>query len=161
MKKKRDKKHRQKPISRIGGLGLIAKHQDVAAMMLPLDDEQTLDLGIAYHMAFADMTNGRANEDRWSIVVCALNIALVLAERGFGDEYLSQIIKALDGAFRGRMRASKSGVWGFDGDAIAAIQLALDIHTEQVKIVTREEMRQALFEVRRRIEGGNTYSEAA
>ena len=47
-----------------------------------------------------------------------------------------------------------------DGDGIAALRVALAIHDEQVRIAERSEIRQAINEVYRRVQSGDTYAEA-
>lgn len=127
----------------------------------PLSDDQVRDLGLNYRMAFRAMLNGGATEERWSICVCSLNIALVLAERGLGEEYIPRINEALAGAFRAKVRAGSIGSWGFDGPAIQAIKDAFDVHDEQLTLATKNETRAALHEVHRRADEGNVYQEAA
>lgn len=159
--KRRKKAYRPKPVSDFGGLAVIDAHYRAASLNQLLSDDQITDLGIAYHMAFKDMVNGHANEQNWAIVVASLNIAVVLAERVAGGEYLACIVQAMEGAMRAKARAAKSGQWGFDGDAIKDIQTALEIHDAQVECSTKAEMRAALIEVRRRVSTGHTYQEAA
>jgi len=94
-------------------------------------------------------------------VVCSLNVALALSERGIGAEYQPYMIKALDGAFRAKVRAAGGKAWRYDGEAISAIREALEIHDEQIKLATREQLRNALREVHRRTADGNVYEAAA
>jgi hypothetical protein len=123
----------------------------------PLIEEDATDLAIAYRLSMDAMVRGQSSEQDWSVVVCSLNIGLILCERGIGAEYESMFVAALDGAFRARLRAQRTGAWRFDGDALVAIQQALSVHDEQVKLATKEEMRLTLIEVHRRIEEGHTY----
>jgi hypothetical protein len=123
----------------------------------PLIEEDATNLSLAYHLAMETMVKGQSSEQDWSVVVCSLNIGLILCERGIGVEYESMFVAALDGAFRARLRGNRTGAWRFDGDALTAIQQALAVHDEQVKLATKEEMRATLIEVHRRITEGHTY----
>jgi hypothetical protein len=107
------------------------------------------------------MTHGHATEENWCICVCSLNIALVLAEFGFGEECIPLLNDALEGAFRAKMRAGRNARWGFDGPAIQAITDAYEIHEQQLQYATKEQVRAALAEVHRRAAEGNVFREAA
>lgn len=160
--KKRTKRYRPKPVSQIGGMGAIAAHMEAAEMFDPMSGDQTTDLGVAYRMAFEQMLTGDACEEHWSTVVCSLNIAMVLAERGLGDEYLPRINDALEGAFRAKLRASRTGgTWRFDGEAIQAIKFAFEVHEEQLRLAAKHEVIGALHEVRRRVDIGHVIEAVA
>jgi hypothetical protein len=161
LKTKRSKQHRPRPIAPFGGLGLIADMHAHAADQRPITGADQTDLGVAYWLAFDAMTRGRSSEENWSIVTVSLNVALILTERGIGQEFEPYLVKALDGAFRAKVRADRIGAWRYDGEAISAIREAFEIHDEQIKLATKDDMRGALLEVYRRISDGNIYQEAA
>jgi hypothetical protein len=160
-KKTRNKVYRAKPVSQFGGLFIIANHHDKIEAAQPMSDEQIGDLAIAYRLAYQAMVSGHATEDNWCVVVCSLNISMVLAERGIGEQYIEKINESLEGAFRAKMRAGRSGKWGFDGDAMQSIKHAFDIHEEQLKLASKQEIRDSLAEVHRRADEGNVFMEAA
>ncbi|CAN7610095.1 hypothetical protein LJR034_004673 [Caballeronia sp. LjRoot34] len=148
------KAYRPRVVNRTAGI-------DVLERRTPMAVSQTLDLGIAYHVALDEMLHGRGTEEHWSTVVCALNIALVLAEMGFGVEQVQIMNSALDGAVRARDRARQVGTWAFDGDAVLAVRLAMETHDQQMEIVTKATILAAIAEVHRRIDTGNAFQEAA
>ena len=133
------------------------RNADAVAVKHPLNDEQIRDLSLAFRLAFSAMIGGSADELQWSTCVCSLDIALILAENGIGKGHIPAINEALEGAFRAKIRHSKIGVWGFDGAAIQAIKDAYIIHEAQIEMATKEEMRDAIHEVRRRIDAGNVF----
>jgi hypothetical protein len=142
---------------------IIAWHMTQVAQQIraedrqPLIDEDATDLALAYHLAMDAMIKGDSREEDWSIVACSLNIGLILCERGIGSEYESLFVNALEGAFRARLRGERTNTWRFDGDALGAIQAALAIHDEQIKVATKEDVRATLNEVHRRMTAGNVY----
>lgn len=148
------KAYRPRFVNRTAGI-------DVLERRTPMAVSQTLDLGIAYHVALDEMLHGRGTEEHWSTVVCALNIALVLAEMGFGTDQIAIMKAALDGAVRTRDRARRVGTWAFDGDGMSAIRLAMETHDQQMEIVTKATILAAIAEVHRRIDSGNAFQEAA
>lgn len=152
--KKPRKAYRPRMSSNTSGL-------DVLDRRTPMDKGQTTSLGIAYYVAFDEMLHGRGTEEHWSTVVCALNIALVIAETGPGLISIGTIKSALDGAVRARDRARKVGKWGFDGDAVIDIRIALDVHHAQMATVTKATVLKAIAEMHRRIDAGTVFEEVA
>ncbi len=160
-KPKRNKQHRPRLADPSGGLVAIAIKWGAAEDRRPILDVEQTKLGISYWLAFERMIMGQSSEEDWSVIACSINIALMLSEQGIGNEYEPYLIKALDGIFIAKLRAEKHGVWRFDGEAIGAIREAFEIHDEQIKIATKEEMRNALSEVHKRIKNNHVYQQAA
>ena len=152
MKKLRNKAYRPKPVSKTSWHEAFTKRQT-------LDDDQQTDLSVAYRLAFQQMVSGHADEENWCVVVLSLNIALVLAEWGIGEEYIDRINGALEGAFRAKIRAGRTGKWGFDGEAIQAIKDVFEIHEEQLKLASKHEITSSLQEVHRRADAGHVFTE--
>jgi hypothetical protein len=157
----RVKTYKQRPVMPWGGLGIIADRAMAAQDQQTMHTDDQVDLNIAYWLAMNTMLTGASTEQDWSVVVCALNIALILTERGLGAEFEPYMVKALTGAFRAKIRGDRTGVWRFDGEAINDIRAALEIHDEQVKIANRLELREAILEVYRRIDVKNVFEVAA
>lgn len=134
---------------------------DILDRRTPMDASQTTNLGIAYYVAFDEMLRGRGTEEHWSTVVCALNLALLIAETGPGLSRIGIIKSALDGAVRARDRAKATGKWGFDGDAVVDTRISLDTHHSQMAIVTKTVVLSAIKEMHRRIDAGIVFKEAA
>lgn len=152
--KKPRKAYRPRAVNRTAGFAVLERRT-------PLDISQTTDLGIAYHVALDEMIRGRGTEEHWSTLACALNITLVLAETGPGLDSLGIIKSALTGIVRSRDRARTTQKWGFDGDALIDIKIALEVHDAQIATVTKAAMQGALAEVHRRIDSGDVFADAA
>lgn len=163
--KKPRKKRTLRPVSPVGGIAAIFRRHDAAELLQPMSDEQITDPSVAFRMAFAQMLGGHASEQNWCVCgcvcVCSLDIALILCEYGIGEQYLPEINRALEGAFRAKLRAGRTGRWGFDGEAIQAIKTAFEIREEQIKIASKQQLREAIREVHRRDAAGNVFQEAA
>jgi hypothetical protein len=127
----------------------------------PMSEDQATDVCITHHMAFARILGGEATAENFVEVATALNLAIVLADWGIGQEYVPLINAALAGTARAMERGTRSGKFGFDGPAIKAVQDALDIFAEQLKLATKLEMKAAIAEVHRRVDAGIVYQEAA
>lgn len=161
MKAKRTKKYRPKPVTQFGGfvaLDRIGARGEAASCLR--DDQQT-DLGVAYWLSLENLARGSADEDHWSCVVCALNIGMALAETVVGEEYEQDFVKALDGLFRAKIRSKKSGNFRLDGEGLRDVKFALECHDAQMKLVSKRELVAAMALVRKRIDEGNVYQDAA
>lgn len=160
-KKPRNKAYRPKPVSQHGGLSAIAMCHARGENASTLKHEQLTDIGVAYWLSFENLRSGDANEEAWSCVACALNVGLVLCEKGIGAEYEQQLVTALDGAFRAKVRSAKSGTFRLDGQALSDIETALQVHDQQMAIAKRWEVTEAMNTIYKRLKAGNVYREAA
>jgi hypothetical protein len=159
--KKPRKAYRPKPVAQHGGLVAIAMCHARGENASTLTSDQTTDLGVAYWLSFENLRTGDANEESWSCVACALNVGLVLCEKGIGAEYVDALVKALDGCFRAKIRSAKSGNFRLDGEALRDIETALQIHDQQMAIAKRWEVTDAMNTIYKRLAAGNVYQEAA
>lgn len=156
--KKPRKQYRPRPVANGGGLAAFARIYARGENASPLRDDQLTDLGAAYWVAMENLTSGSASEESWSCVVCSLNIAMALCESVFNGQHEEDIIAAMDGAFRAKIRSEKSGNFRLDGDAIQAINFALTLHDKQMQLAHRKEIVAALETVQRRVKEGNVYT---
>lgn len=158
-KKPRNKKYVPKPVSQHGGLVAIAMCHARGENASVLKPEQTTDIGVAYWLSFDNLRAGDATEEAWSCVACALNVALVLCEKGIGAEYEKQLVAALDGCFRAKIRSAKTGNFRLDGEALRDIETALQIHDQQMAIAKRWEVTDAMTTIYKRLKDGNVYEQ--
>ena len=122
----------------------------------PLTDSQVLDIStIAWVTLRAITESGEATESAWAVLAQASNMALLLAEKEIGDEWLPQIKSAQDALMRAAHRGKRTGRWGLDGDGIRAIETALEVHDQQIALATRAEILSALATLRARIDKGH------
>jgi hypothetical protein len=136
-----------------------AQTREKRADAAPLTDGQQLDLGLSFWLSFEAMLR-EPSEAMWSNLACALNIGLVLSERGVGAECESDFKVAQEALMRARKRYTTSHSWALDADGIKAIRSALEIHDEQTRIAERGEMRAAVAEVYRRVGAGDVFEVA-
>jgi len=166
MSKKRDRRNKKywpRQAAPAGGLTVIARCVARGQDAAPLAEDQLADLGLAYWLSLEQLRTGAATEEAWSCVVTALNIAMAMAmaEADIGAEHETAIIRALDGAFRAKVRSAKSGNFRLDGDAMRDIETVLTIHDAQLEVATRAETIAALQLVFQRVDEGHVYREAA
>lgn len=145
--KKPRRKYRPKPVNPGAFASAIIGTQ-------PLCEDQQESLGAAYRCAFQGLRLGAGTEELFNTLACALNIAMVLCESGCGAEFVGRVKAAQDGLMRCKERGENLGKWALDGEAIVSLEAALAVHDAQMEAATQREIREAIAEVRRRVEVG-------
>ena len=127
---------------------------------MPLADDQTRDIGLAYHVALDAMLTKHANESAWSTLACSINVALLLAEQGIHAEAAPMIKLAQQALMTIRKHALKSGNWCMNlaHHHKQAIFAAVNVHDLQCAQCTKAQVADALREVHRRIEIGEVFA---
>lgn len=124
-------------------------------MQQPLTQEQIDDLGLAVHLAIERLRTGNPIEGDWHTLAAAVNVSMVLCEKGVGAELLPDILAAQDALLRIYNRHASTGRWAFDGPAYKALTRAVEIHEAHAAAITRDGARAAMLEVRRRAARGD------
>jgi hypothetical protein len=128
-------------------------------MQQQLTDDQLTDLGMAVHTCIERLRTGHGIELDWHTLAAAVNVSLVLCERGVGGEHLDAIKAAQDALIDILERQRRTGRWAFTGAAYTALAHAVAIHEAQLAAITRDGARAAMLEVRRRVERGETLNQ--
>lgn len=123
-------------------------------MQQPLTQDQIDDLGMAVHLSVERLRIGQPIEGDWHTLAAAVNVSLVLCERGVGAEYLPDILAAQTALLRIHDRHAATGRWAFDGPAYTALTRAVEIHEAHAAAITRDGARAAMLEVRKRAARG-------
>jgi len=164
-KPKRNKQYRGSRLTQHGGLGVIAARHGESAAELTLqhaDHElrtQEIDVvNTQYYQALDDVKCGQGTRKAMGRLVTAMNVTCVLCERGYGNEYIDVVIKALEALHRGGLRGGATGVYRLDGDGIRAIQESLGVHDAQLAHATHLDIEAARRVIDERIAQGLTYT---
>lgn len=123
-------------------------------MQQQLTDDQLTDLGVAVRIGIENMRTGKGIERDWHTLAAAVNVSLVLCERGIGAAYLDDILTAQDALLNILERHRRTGCWAFDGSGYVALARAVEVHEAQLASITRDSARAAMLEVRRRVDRG-------
>ncbi|MDN7700043.1 hypothetical protein QZM15_16355 [Burkholderia sp. AU44665] len=123
----------------------------------PLKDDQQRDLALCYHISFENMLK-RGNEEDWYVLAATMNVALVLAEQGYGAEYIPEIKSAMESLMDLKYRADRTGQWAFDGAGIQHMRIALELHDQQCALANRGEIKKALKAIVKRANEGHMYA---
>lgn len=129
-------------------------------MTQPMADDQLRDLGMAVHTSIERLRIGKGIEMDFHTLAAAVNVSLVLCERGIGAEYLGDVTTAQDALIRILERQRATGRWAFDGPAYVALARAVELHEAQLETITRDGARAALLEVRRRVDRGQVLNQS-
>lgn len=152
MMRKRSK-YRPYPVDRSAWAHCVGMQQQ-------LTDDQRTDLGMAVHTSIERLRIGQGIELDWHTLAAAVNVSLVLCERGVGAEYLDDIKTAQDALIEIMERHRRTGKWAFHGSGYVALTRAVEIHEAQIGAVTRDGCRAAMLEVRRRVDQGEVLNAA-
>lgn len=127
---------------------------------LPMDRRARLDMETDAWLCLSTMLAGHGNQETWGVIVKNLNVAMILTELGYAEEWYPRIKEAMAGAWRAQLRERKTGRWGFDGPAAAAIREVLEIHQVQLQAASKADVLEALHRMNDSLATGNVYTEA-
>lgn len=123
-----------------------------------IEEQQTVDLGIAYWQAFAAMRGTWAAAEHWHTLAAELNIAMLLSEAGVMPQALGDFKEAQLAIVTVGKRAERSGKLGFNSVEFSLIKEALQLHDLQLKAATKQQALDAVREAERRQEAGHVFS---
>ena len=121
----------------------------------PAEPEAITKVKINHHMAMLAITQGKGGPSDWQVVANALNCAVVLAEMGYGVEYVPEVVKAQGAMVMIRDRLKASGRITIKAMEMQAINEALALHDEQLEIATVRDMEKAILHVEAQLRRGN------
>lgn len=127
------------------------------AMQHLLDGAQQTDLGLVLRTALEAVRLGRADEQAFHSLAAAVNVSLVLCERGVGDEYLDLVKRAQSALLRMYARAQQTRRWLMDGAGLTDLRETVDLHEQQLALVSRADAAAAMREVMRRVNRGDVF----
>lgn len=108
------------------------------------------------HAAMDELVHGRGNGEHAAVVINALNIteALTRVRSEFGADWLVEVNQALDAIFVMANRGNATGRFVFTATELAAVNLAMEIHDQQLEVCSIIEMERALRDVEKVIASG-------
>jgi hypothetical protein len=77
----------------------------------PGSDEAQLKTKISYHMAMTNITQGRGDKSDWQEIANSINLALTLAEMGWGKDYVPVLVKAQGAMILLRIGSERKAAW--------------------------------------------------
>jgi len=150
-----------------GGLWVIEKANfDQNIAQCQLKEDQRFDISKA---GWASLTviasHPNANSDHWADLATISNLALMLAEQGYGQEHELVFKRAQEALVKMYERGMAKNSWRLDGQGIQDVRDMLELHDLQCELVTHGDIKKALIEVHKRVIDGEVFqfkfSEAA
>jgi hypothetical protein len=114
--------------------------------------EQQDELTREYRAALVAMRMGNGDLDDFSMLTSGLNTGLILAERGFGEEYVPTFMKALDAIAEAYANYKATGKWVWDEESNEAMNDGIDVHAAQLEHALQADVLSAMAEVAKRID---------
>ena len=108
--------------------------------MKPMTDEQIRNCSIQHHDALYRMTHGEATMADWQLVCHMLNTSVALAQTIFGGDYLDDLKAAMVAHARAGRRKIDGKSLAYTGEELMAVNTALAINDEQIKLATMHEI---------------------
>jgi hypothetical protein len=115
----------------------------------PFTPDELMRLELPIRMSFEAIKTGRGTLQDISDIGVAINTTMVRAE-AIDPLCLQTAIAARDALLRCLHRYNATGKVGFDGPAIADVELGIDLHEQLLRLSTPVQMADALREVMRR-----------
>ena len=116
-----------------------------------IDANHLVELNIKNHSAMLNICSGKGQKFDFDQIVGAINMALVLAELHFNDQYREMLITARDALHSLGMRFRKINVFVFAGGEMQALNDALEVHEAQLNAVRVIDVERAYDEIQRRL----------
>ena len=127
---------------------------DVFAKKKPLEVGQSTDISLSNHMAISAARSGKGTEDDLHTLAFSVNMSLILAEMGYGNEFIEEIKESQIAMLRTIQRFKKLGRVGFSGEDMLSIQEIVGLLDEQIAMATKEQILKAIDEIKRRLKIG-------
>lgn len=121
----------------------------------PMAMDQCMDLALFAHTATQALQTGQATDIDINNLAMISNIAMLLAECGYGAEALDDIITGQHAVRAVIARQDRTGRTGCSGPELQAIRDLVGLHDQQLHLgPTRRQMTAILAEMRRRMTEG-------
>lgn len=116
-----------------------------------IDENHLVELNIKNHSAMFNICSGKGQKFDFDQLVGMINMALILTELHFDNQYHAMLIQARDSLHSVGMRYRKINVFVFAGGEMQALNDALEVHEAQLKAVRVIDVERAYDEVQRRL----------
>lgn len=116
----------------------------------PFNAGELLQLELPIRSAYESIRTGRGTVGDLSDIGTAINATLIRSE-SIDPLCVQTAIAARDALLRSLMRYRKTGKVGFDGPALAEVELGIDLHEQILRLSTPLQMADALREVQKRV----------
>jgi hypothetical protein len=85
------------------------------------------------HSALTEVVQGRGNRDQIDVLIAAMNMCEAYALHGKGEDWLPEIKQAQDALYDMALRGLEAEKFLFRGPEMQAVNLAMEIHDQQLE----------------------------
>ena len=103
-------------------------------------DSYLIDLKIKNHGAMTALTRGQADKDQIEFLINMSNAAQALCMMGFKQEYVELVLEGSDALLQVGRRGTKTGSFVLRAEEMNAINLLMQVHDEQMELITVKDM---------------------
>jgi len=103
-------------------------------------DSYLIDLKIKNHGAMTALTRGQADKDQIEFLINMSNAAQALCMMGFKQEYVELVLEGSDALLQVGRRGAKTGSFVLKAEEMNAINLLMQVHDEQMELITVKDM---------------------
>lgn len=103
-------------------------------------DSYLINLKIKNHGAMTALTRGQADEAQINFLINMSNAAEALCMMGFKQEYIELVLDGSDALFEVGRRGAKTGSFVLRAEEMNAINLLMQVHDEQMELITVKDM---------------------
>lgn len=118
------------------------------------DENALVEIKVKNHLAMTNLCQGNGTKDDFDRLAGMSNMALVLTEQHFDNQYHEMLIKARDALHTIGMRFRKMNVFVLRGDEMQAINEAMEVHDAQLEALRVIDIERAYDEIQRRLKHG-------
>jgi hypothetical protein len=122
----------------------------------PMEADRQLSVSVTLKIALYALSNGTGTNDHLSDIIVTAHTAIVLAERGFGEDLMKYFLKSLLAALQCRARAMNGEPLAFTPEEADDVSQLVDLHEQQFALTTKVELSAAIVEGYARISSGKS-----
>lgn len=115
----------------------------VSANNSPLTEQECTSVMLEARLGFQALLQGTATHEQWKTVTGTLNVAVALDELTFQRAYVRELQLSLHAHAHCGARHILKGRFGYTGEEMEHVKVALEIHAAQLAQATFKELRYA------------------
>ena len=113
--------------------------------------EHLTELNSKNHASILAITQGRATKEHFDQLTGMVNMALVLTEMHFNNEYLAMLYESHDALHALGQRYLKIGKFVFKAEELNSMNSAIEVHEAQLDVLRVIDVERAYDEIQRRL----------
>jgi hypothetical protein len=126
----------------------------------PMTLDQQLAVAVQQHDAMRSLTHGTGTKGDWEIICELMNTGIALDQTVYGGSHRLVIQLGMTAHAKCAKRYQTGGAFGYSGEELTAVNDAIEVHREQLRLSTMAEIGDALRVVDQAKRQGNYFISA-